>query len=88
MTALTDFRIVSVRQLHYKVVAPCLFRSFRHLFHRSVRLTETDVVRDSVMEQVYVLEHEAEIFHKAVHAVFPHVMPSELYDTLVHIPEA
>ena len=40
------------------------------------------------MEQIDVLEHEAEISHQAVHIVLAHVIPSERHAACVHIPEA
>ena len=55
-------------------MAACLLSQLPMTFSIGcVRLAEADVVGDGVVEQIYVLEHEAEIFHKAVHAVFPHV---------------
>ncbi len=43
---------------------------------------------DRVVEQIDVLEHEAEISHQAVHIVFPHIVPAQCDLSAVHVPEA
>ena len=69
-------------------MAASLFSRFYHLFHRRIGLTETDIVCDRVMKEINILEHKAEIFHKAVHAVCAHIFAVKRYAALINVPEA
>ena len=72
-SALTDNGFITIGQFHDEIVTAGFFRRFDDLFHRRIRLPETDIVGNGVLEQVDALEHKAEISHKAVHAVFLYI---------------
>ena len=61
-TALTNDGIISIWQGHNKVMAARFFCSGNHLFLRSVRAAEFDIVTDRIPEQIYILEHHTDIF--------------------------
>ena len=56
--------------------------------HGGAWLAEADVVGDSVLKQVDVLEHEAEILHEGVKAVVLDVYAAKGNLALLHVPEA
>ena len=61
-TALPNDGIISIWQGHNKVMAARFFCSGNHLFLRSVRAAEFDIVTDCIPEQIYILEHHTDIF--------------------------
>ena len=56
--ALAYHSVKSVGKSHDEVVAACFFCGGFNYIHRSIQLSETDVVRDGVGEEVRPLEHE------------------------------
>ena len=60
--ALTDYGIISIWQCHDKVVAAGFFRGGDHLFLRSIRAAEFNIVADRIPEQIYILEYHTDIF--------------------------
>ena len=85
--AFSDHRIVTIRQCANKIVTACFFGSFDHLFHWSVGLAKTDIVRYRIMKQIYVLEHKAKILHQRIQSISFHVNVPQLYLPGFHIPK-
>ena len=63
----------------------CRGDNFRH---GRVALPEAYIVRDRIVEEVDVLKHETEIFHKAVHAVRFYVFAAQKHAPFLHVPKA
>ena len=84
---LADDGVVALGQFQNEIVAAGLFRRRNHLIHGRVRLPEANVIGDGIVEQIYVLEHEAEILHQAVHIVIAHVAAAQGHPAAVHIPK-
>ena len=57
------------------------------LFHGSVLLTEADIVGNSILEKIYILEDETKVTHETVHAVLPHIGAAQAHLSAVHVPE-
>ena len=69
-------------------MAASLLRSFHDLLHWRFGLSEADIVRYRIGEQVDTLEHEAVVFHEGVHAVFAYIPAVKGNSALVHVPKA
>ena len=55
-SALTDHRVIAIRQRHDEIVAARLFRSFDDLFLRCGRTSEANVCSDGIVEQIDLLK--------------------------------
>ena len=74
---LADDGVVALGQFQNEIVAAGLFRRRNHLIHGRVRLPKRMLLAIGIVEQIYVLEHEAEILHQAVHVVIAHVAAAQ-----------
>ena len=57
------------------------------LIHRGIRISEPDIIGDSIFEKVYILENEAEIRHQGVHIIIFDIAASESDSPVADIPE-
>ena len=86
--ALTDHGVIPFRQGLDKVVAAGLLRCFDHILHRRFRLSETNVVCNGIMEQIYALKDEGKVLHQGVHIVLFYVSSIQCNCAGINIPEA
>ena len=56
--------------------------------HRSFRLAESNIIGNRIMEQIYRLEHKAEVLHKRVHIICSNISIIQLDLPWLHIPKS
>ena len=85
---LSDNSLISLRQLHDKIMTARFLCSPNNLFHRSIGLTKPDIIGYRIMKEINILKYKAEIFHQAVHIIFTDIYSTKHYRALVHIPKS
>ena len=85
--AFSDHCFVPIRQYLDKVVAAGLLRRLDHFLHRRIRLSETDIVGNSIVEKVDILENKGEVLHQGIHVVILHISSAQGHCSGIHIPE-
>ena len=84
---LADHRLVAFGQSHNEVVAAGFLSRGNDFFHGGIRPSETDIVRNRIMEKVYTLEHEGEVLHQGIHVVVLYVPAVQRDCSGIHVPE-
>ena len=84
---LADHRLIAFGQSHNEVVAAGFLSCGNNFFHGGFRPTETDIVRNRIMEKVYTLEHEGEVLHQGIHVIVLYVPAVQRNCSGVHVPE-
>ena len=63
-SSLANHRVISIRKGGDEVVVARLFRRCNHLLVYGIRFAKLDIIFNSIVEQVYFLEHRADLRHK------------------------
>ena len=87
-SALSDHRIITIRQFHDEVMTACLFRRFYHFFLRCIRLAKAYVVSYGIVKQINILEYHGYIRQKAVACEFFHIVSSYADTSTIYVIES
>lgn len=86
-TSFAHLRIITVGESRDKFVAAGGFSGGDDFFVRGVGFSEFDIVFDRVVEQIHVLEHHRNIFHKAVELIIPDIFAADFDRAFLYVPK-